>query len=41
MTPPNCLAEFAPAGANKFPTVFSGDMRVGENSSRLANVRPE
>ena len=33
------LAEFAPAGANKVLTIFSGDMRVGENTSRLANVR--
>ena len=33
------LAEFAPAGANKVLTIFSGDMCVGENTSRLANVR--
>ena len=32
------LAEFAPAGANKVLTIFSGDMRVGENTSRLANA---
>ena len=33
------LAEFAPAGANKVLTIFSGDMCVGENTLRLANVR--
>ena len=32
------LAEFAPAGANKVLTIFSGDMCVGKNPSRLANV---
>ena len=26
------LAEFAPAGANKVLTIFSGDMCVGENT---------
>ena len=35
------LAEFAPAGANKVLTIFSGDMCVGENTSRLANVRAQ
>ena len=34
-----CLAEFAPAGANRVLIIFSGDMCVGENTSRLANVR--
>ena len=33
------LAEFAPAGANKVLTIFSGGMCVGENTFRLANVR--
>ena len=33
------LAEFAPAGANKVLIIFSGDMCVGENTFRLANVR--
>ena len=33
------LAEFAPAGANKVLTIFSGGVYVGENTSRLANVR--
>ncbi len=33
------LAEFAPAGANKVLTIFSGDLCVGGNTSRLANVR--
>ena len=33
------LAEFAPAGANKVLTIFSGDLCVGKNPSRLANVR--
>ena len=35
------LAEFAPAGANKVLTIFSGDMCVGENTFRLANVRAQ
>ena len=35
------LAEFAPAGANRVSIIFSGDMRVGENTARLANVRAE
>ena len=33
------LAEFAPAGANRVLIIFSGDMCVGENTFRLANVR--
>ena len=33
------LAEFAPAGANKVPSIFAGGMYVGKNTSRLANVR--
>ena len=33
------LAEFAPAGANRVSIIFSGDMRGGENTARLANVR--
>ena len=33
------LAEFAPAGANKVLTIFSGGVYVGENTLRLANVR--
>ena len=33
------LAEFAPAGAKKLKSVFSGDMRVGKNTHRPANVR--
>jgi hypothetical protein len=32
------LAEFAPAGANKVKSFFSGDMRVGENTSQPASV---
>ena len=36
---PNRLAEFAPAGAKKIESVFPGDMRLGKNSSRPANVR--
>ena len=34
-------SEFAPAGANRVQFIFSGDMRVGENTSRLANVLSE
>ena len=33
------LAEFAPAGAKEMEIIFSGGMYVGENTSRLANVR--
>ena len=33
------LAEFAPAGANKVLTIFSGGVYVGKNTFRLANVR--
>ena len=33
------LAEFAPAGANKVLTIFTGGVYVGKNTSRLANVR--
>ena len=33
------LAEFAPAGANKALTIFSGDVCVGENTLWLANAR--
>ena len=33
------LAEFAPAGAKKLKSVFSGDMCVGKNTHRPANVR--
>ena len=33
------LAEFAAAAANKIRSVFSGDMRVGKNTHRPANVR--
>ena len=36
--PSKRLAEFAPAGANKVLTIFSGDMCVGKNPSRLVNV---
>ena len=35
------LAEFAPAGANRVLIIFSGDMCVGENTFRLANVRAQ
>ena len=34
-----CLAEFAPAGANKVQIIFAGGVYVGKNTSRLANVR--
>ncbi len=30
-----------PAGTNEFPIIFSGGVYVGENSSRLANVRAQ
>ena len=33
------LAEFALAGANRVLIIFSGDMCVGENTLRLANVQ--
>ena len=33
------LAEFAPAGAKIFQSVFSGDMRLGKNTSQPASVR--
>ena len=33
------LAEFAPAGAKETEIIFSGGVYVGENTSRLANVR--
>ncbi len=33
------LAEFAPAGAKEMEIIFSGGVYVGENTSRLANVR--
>ena len=35
------LAEFAPAGANRVSFIFSGGVYVGENTSRLANVRAQ
>jgi hypothetical protein len=35
-----CLAEFAPLGANKLKSVFSGGMYVRKNTSRLTSVRP-
>ena len=33
------LAEFALASAKKMEIIFSGDVYVGENTARLANVR--
>ena len=39
---PDCqrsLAEFAPAGAKKVPSIFAGGVYVGKNTSRLENVR--
>ena len=33
------LAEFALASAKEMEIIFSGDMCVGENTFRLANVR--
>jgi hypothetical protein len=33
------LAQFAPAGANKIISVFSGGVYVGENTSQTGSVR--
>ena len=33
-----CLAESAPAGANKIKNIFAGDMRVGKNTYQIASV---